>query len=46
MKEEIGIINEQGDLGINYDPLTDKEQESIQEEYDKHIKEKKYQQGE
>ena len=40
MPDKIGIINEVGDLGLGWDPTTKKEQESIQEEYDSHIREK------
>ena len=40
MPDKIGIINEVGDLGLGWDPTTKKEQESIQEEYDSHIRDK------
>lgn len=40
MADKIGIINEVGDLGLGWDPTSSKEQESIQEEYDSHMKEK------
>lgn len=40
MSDKIGIINEQGDLGINFTELSDKDQKSIQKEYDAHLKDK------
>ena len=45
MADKIGIINEQGDLGLNYDELSEKEQHIIQREYDKHLEEKRKLQG-
>ena len=34
-KEPIGIINEIGDLGLGFDPVTEEEAEKIKEQFDK-----------
>lgn len=33
MSDKIGVINEVGDLGLGWDPLKEKEQKTIEEEY-------------
>lgn len=43
MPDKIGIINEVGDLGLGWDPLKEKEQEVIEEEYKTHNEKKQKQ---
>lgn len=40
-KEQIGVITEQGDLGLGFDPLSEKDHEVVQESYDIHKEEKR-----
>ena len=43
MSDKIGIINEVGDLGLGWDPLKEKDQENIEEEYKTHNEKKQKQ---
>lgn len=38
-EKEIGVITEQGDLGLGFDPLTDEEKEALNESTKKEDKE-------
>ena len=37
-EDKIGIITEQGDLGLGFDPISDEDQNEIEENFNKIVK--------